>query len=87
MASSPSLSPSFTAPEALVFELLAWVARHPRTYGETMEAWRTSCPRMPVWEDATANGLVAIVQGDAAMREYAVELTAEGRAMLARHVR
>jgi hypothetical protein len=86
MASMPSLSASFTAPEALVLELLAWVARRPRTYGETMEVWRTSCPRMPVWEDVTANGLIAVVPGEAAIREYAVELTAEGRAVLARNV-
>lgn len=82
----PSLSASFTAPKALVLELLAWVARRPRTYGETMEVWRTSCPRMPVWEDATANGLIAVVPGDAAIREQTVELTAEGRAVLARRV-
>jgi hypothetical protein len=87
MASMPSLSASFTAPEGLVLELLAWVARRPRTYGETMEVWRTSCPRMPVWEDATANGLIAVVPRDAAVREYAVELTAEGRLVLARNVR
>lgn len=80
----PLLSASFTAPEALVLELLAWVARRPRTYGETMEVWRTSCPRMPVWEDATANGLIVVVAGDATIRERTVELTAEGRAVLGR---
>jgi hypothetical protein len=84
MASMPSISASFGAPEALVLELLAWVARRPRTYGETMDVWRTSCPRMPVWEDATASGLVAVVPSDAAIHAYAVELTAEGRAVLAR---
>ncbi len=86
MASMPSLLPSFTAPEALVLELLAWVERRPRTYGETMEVWRTSCPRSPVWEDATANGLISVVPSEAAIREYSVELTAKGRAVLARHV-
>ncbi len=25
-----------------------------------MDAWRTSCPRLPVWEDATDGGLVAV---------------------------
>jgi hypothetical protein len=52
-----------------------------------MEVWRASCPRMPVWEDATANGLIALVPGDAVVREHSVELTAEGRAVLARNVR
>ena len=87
MASTPTLPASFTAPEALVLELLAWVARHPRTYGETMEAWRTSCPRLPVWEDATEHGLIAVVPGDAGARGFAVELTTEGRALLERNVR
>ena len=76
---------TLTAPLALVLELLAWVAARPRSYGETMEAWRTSCPRMPVWEDATTNGLVAVVSADAGPREHDVCLTAEGRAFLDRH--
>jgi len=25
-----------------------------------MEAWRTSCPKLPVWEDATDRGLIAM---------------------------
>jgi hypothetical protein len=49
MASGQSFAAQLTAPVALVMELLLWVAARPRTYGETMEAWRTSCPRMPVW--------------------------------------
>ena len=57
----------------------------PRSYGETMEAWRTSCPRLPVWEDATMNGLVKVVWGDGGMREAAVCLTLEGRAFLEEH--
>ena len=42
----------------LMLELLRWIAGHPRTYGETMEAWRTTCPRSSVWEDAWMGGLV-----------------------------
>jgi hypothetical protein len=84
MAPVPSLQASFAAPEALVLDLLGWVARHPRTYRETMEAWRTSCPRLPVWEDATDHGLVAVVPGAAGIPGLTVELTAEGRAVLAR---
>jgi len=61
------------------------VAARPRTYGETIEAWRTSCPRLPVWEDATMNGLVAIVPGDAGFREQTVCLTPEGRSFLQGH--
>jgi hypothetical protein len=44
--------------ENLMLDLVEWVARRERSYQETMEAWRTSCPRLPVWEDATERGLV-----------------------------
>jgi hypothetical protein len=46
------------APTALVLDLLEWLGREPRRYAETMEAWRTSCPRLPVWEDAVERGFV-----------------------------
>jgi len=45
--------------DALVFDLVDWVARQPRPYGEVMEAWRTSCPRLAVWEEAIDRGLLA----------------------------
>lgn len=38
--------------KTLMLDLVEWVARESRTYDEVMEAWRTSCPRFPVWEDA-----------------------------------
>jgi len=41
-----------TAPRALIVDLLRWLDARERTYRETMDAWRTSCPRLPVWEDA-----------------------------------
>jgi len=44
--------------EPLILDLVEWVARKPRPYVEVMEAWRTSCPRLPVWEDAVDRGLV-----------------------------
>lgn len=44
--------------EPLILDLVEWVARKPRPYAEVMEAWRTSCPRLPVWEDAVDRGLV-----------------------------
>ena len=84
--SLPARAPeSMTAPMALVLQLLAWVSERPRTYAETMEAWRTSCPRLPVWEDATDGGLVALVPGDAGMREHHVCLTEAGQAFLRDH--
>ena len=44
--------------ENLILDLLEWLDRKPRSYQETMEAWRTSCPRLPVWEDAQDRGLI-----------------------------
>ena len=44
--------------ENLILDLVEWVARKERTYRETMDAWRTSCPKLPVWEEATDRGLV-----------------------------
>jgi hypothetical protein len=42
----------------LILDLLEWIGPGQRPYTETMEAWRTSCPRLPVWEDATDLGLI-----------------------------
>jgi hypothetical protein len=48
--------------EALILDLLQWLANGERTYEDVMEAWRTSCPRLTVWEDANDRGLVASEQ-------------------------
>ncbi|HLL27375.1 MAG TPA: hypothetical protein VKT73_06960 [Xanthobacteraceae bacterium] len=70
--------------DALTLDLLEWVAKGERSYAEVMEAWRTSCPRLPVWEDAIDRGLLA--------REHKrgramVRITAAGHAFLACHSR
>jgi hypothetical protein len=65
----------------LTLELLAWVARRPRSYAEAMEAWRSSCPRHPVWDDALADGLVQ-VEGGGPLGPLTVTLTPRGRAVL-----
>ncbi|HXA74654.1 MAG TPA: hypothetical protein VNV83_10465 [Acidimicrobiales bacterium] len=44
--------------EALIMDLLEWLGPTPRPYAEVMDAWRTSCPRLPVWEDANDRGLI-----------------------------
>ena len=59
-------------------QLLDWVAARPRTYDEAIEAWRTSCPRLSVWEDALHDGLVACRAG----RPPTVVLTTRGQAVL-----
>jgi hypothetical protein len=45
--------------DALVLDLLDWIGPEPRPYDEVMEAWRTSCPRLPVWEEANVRGFLA----------------------------
>lgn len=70
--------------DALLSDLLASLASGERDYAEVMEAWRTSCPRLPVWEEANDRGLVArAVRNGCAV----VGLTPEGRAFLARQAR
>jgi hypothetical protein len=44
--------------ESLVLDLLEWLANGERTYEDVMDAWRTSCPRLQVWEDANDRGLI-----------------------------
>ena len=69
--------------EPLILDLLEWIGPAPRSYVEVMDAWRTSCPRLPVWEEANARGFVS--------REHRpgvgafVAVTREGRAYLAQH--
>jgi len=46
------------APESLVFDLVEWVAKEPRTYAEMLDAWRTSCPRLTIFEDAVDLGYI-----------------------------
>jgi len=71
------MSQSITEP--LILDLVAWVARTPRPYAEVIEAWRTSCPRLTVWEDAVDRGLVACVRREGALL---VEATPHGRAAI-----
>jgi hypothetical protein len=35
------------------------VSKGEKTYAEVIELWRTSCPRLPVWEDTKDRGFVA----------------------------
>jgi hypothetical protein len=44
--------------DSLILDLLEWMGPEPRPYPEVLEAWRTSCPRLPVWEDATDRGFI-----------------------------
>jgi len=66
--------------EALILDLLEWVASGEITYHEVMDAWRTSCPRLPVWEDANDRGLVT---RSVANGKCIVTITPSGAALLA----
>lgn len=66
---------------ALTLQFLAWVAQEPRTYAQAMEAWRSTCPRLSIWEDAILDGLVAL-QGGATRDRSRVAITPKGRALL-----
>jgi hypothetical protein len=44
--------------DALVLDLVEWIGREPRLYSEVIETWRTSCPRLTIWEDAVDRGYV-----------------------------
>jgi hypothetical protein len=68
--------------QSLILDLVEWVAARPRPYAEVMDAWRTSCPRLPVWEDAVDHGFVAVRREAGGSR---VHVTPDGRAFLAAH--
>jgi hypothetical protein len=44
--------------DALILDLLEWIGPGSRPYAEVLEAWRTSCPRLPVWEEANERGFL-----------------------------
>jgi hypothetical protein len=70
--------------DALVLDLLEWIGPRTRPYAEVIDAWRTSCPRLTVWEDANARGYVTHERsGDGAL----ISVSELGRAALFEHRR
>ena len=69
--------------EPLVLDLLEWIGREPRLYSEVIEVWRTSCPRLPVWEEANARGFVERHHQPGS--EARVQVSALGQAYLRAH--
>jgi hypothetical protein len=67
----------------IMVQFLNWVAERPRSYADAMDAWKTSCPRLSVWEDATLDGLVKLERGPGGTAT--VRLTSLGRAALREH--
>ena len=66
---SPLMEVMVEAPNSLVIDLLVFLKAGPRPYHEVMDAWRTSCPRLPIWEDALDLGLVEREQGFVVLTE------------------
>ena len=76
--------PLATVVGPLTRDFLTWVACRPRTYADAMEAWRSSCPRYPIWEDALSDGLIQVARTSGVkMGEASVTLTAHGYALVA----
>ena len=67
--------------DLLMREFLTWVAARPRSYEEAMEAWRSTCPRHSVWEDALLDGFIEV--DSSRSRDLSqVNLTLKGKAVL-----
>jgi hypothetical protein len=71
--------------DPLILDLLEWIAREPRSHADVIEAWRTSCPRLTVWEDAVDRGFAVREPGGG--RSVQIRLTAAGRSFLTEHGR
>jgi hypothetical protein len=69
--------------DALILDLLEWIGPRPRAYAEVLDAWRTSCPRLPVWEDANDRGFVEGRQHEG--RGILISVTALGWEFLQTH--
>jgi len=71
----------------LTLQFLSWLAARPRSYGEVKDAWRSTCPRLTIWEDAVESGLIQFQNGGERLSDRsAVMLTERGRALLASEV-
>ncbi|HUO49340.1 MAG TPA: hypothetical protein VMU09_10930 [Acidimicrobiales bacterium] len=66
--------------DALILDLLEWIGPTSRPDAEVLDAWRTSCPRLPVWEEANDRGYV--VTSFEPGRGRMVSVSATGRAHL-----
>ena len=80
---TPAVETPTPAQTPLVRQLTAWVEARPRTYAEAVDAWRTSCPRLSIWEDALSAGLIEVTSvAGAGLQGAAVRVTPQGAALL-----
>lgn len=66
--------------DSLILDLLEWLATRERSYQEVMEAWRTSCPNLPVWEEANERGLI---ERDEAGGRSVIRVSSSGHELVA----
>ena len=71
--------------DPLVLDFVEWIAREPRLYSEVIATWRTSCPRLTIWEDAVDRGYVA--RQSVAGTGVRVAITEDGEKFLREHGR
>lgn len=71
--------------EALIIQLLQWIGDQPRGYQETMDAWRTSCPRLTIWEDALSEDLIERLPGSSLI-EAQIKVTEKGHQYVQSHL-
>lgn len=64
-------------PDPLIRDLVEWLGKAPRSRAEVVEAWRTSCPRLSIIEDALEAGWIERT------REGSFVPTPQGRALVA----
>jgi D-3-phosphoglycerate dehydrogenase len=69
--------------DSLILDLLEWIGCNARPYREVMEAWRTFCPRLPVWEEANERGFIE--RHNSPDTEAVVSVSALGAKFLAEH--
>jgi hypothetical protein len=71
--------------DPLVLDFVEWIARAPRVYSDVVETWKTSCPRLTIWEDAADRGYVT--RETVAGFGLTVTVTDDGKKLLRRHGR
>lgn len=71
--------------DPLVLDFVEWIAREPRAYSEVVESWRTSCPRLTIWEDAADRGYV--MREAVAGSGLVIAVTQDGEKLLRAHGR
>ena len=71
--------------DPLVLDFVEWIAREPRLYAEVVGTWKTSCPRLTIWEDAADMGYVA--RESIAGFGLVVTVTEDGEKLLRAHGR